>query len=390
MKSGFNNIIFLLSAIFLFLFEMLEMFPTVDGPTVGWGYTTVIPAVLFLLFFLLCIQGQGMIIRNNVLTYFVAVILGVYISALLCGEITSAFQTKSQYFSVILPIFILWGINSQSSSRYDYMMKCLCVVFMALTVYFFSNYSFHVFEESKTQNNGAYTLLYFLPFLLCLKKNYLRISGMVVILTALLFSLKRGGLVGFTTAIMAYWLVYNFSHNKKKFSFGTFLLSFFVIVAFIYFYIYFDEMTGNLLSTRFQNIQDDGGSGRLDIYSVVWSHIKDSSFSKLLFGHGWNAVKMECGLNRSAHNDFLEILYDFGIIVFAIYILFYVSFFKLVISLVKVRSFYAAPLCATLVLVFANSMVSHVIYYPKYAVLIASFLGLLFAPVYNEIKQLRK
>ena len=389
MKSGFTGFIIIISTVFLFLFEMWEMFPTMDSTTVGWGYKTVILAVLFLLFFLLCIHGRRMIVRNSVLTSFVAVILGIYISALLCGGITSAFQTKSQYFSVILPVLILRGINGQSSSRYDFIIKCVCVLFVALTVYYFFNYSFHIFEELEAQNNGAYTLLYFLPFLLCLKKNYLRIAGMVVILAALLFSLKRGGLVAFAIAIMAYWLVYSFSFNKKKAGLGVFLLSVFVIVAFVYFYMYFDEMTGNLLSTRFQNLQDDGGSGRLDTYPVVWSHIKSSSFLNLVFGHGWNAVKLECGLDRSAHNDFLEILYDFGIIVFAIYLLFYVRFFKLVRSLIKLRSFYAAPLCATLVLMLTNSMVSHIVYYPKYAVLIALFLGLISVPVFEDIKQVQ-
>lgn len=386
MNNSLTRFLLLVSSIFIFLFEMVEMFPASDNTILSSTFIIAIPTVLFLSYLILFFQRNRTIKREGYLISFTALIIGIYISSLLCGGLTSAFQTKVQYLSVILPILALWGTNGHSEQNYDFTIKCICIIFIGLAVFFFSNYSIHVFEELESQNNGAYTLLYFLPFILCLKKEYMRIVGMAIVLAALLFSLKRGGLLAFALAILIYWAVNTFSHSGKKFGLWQFVLSALVVVGFAYFYIYFDQMTGNLLSTRFQSLQDDGGSGRLDTYPVVWNHIKESSIINLIFGHGWDAVRMQCGMERSAHNDFLEILYDFGIIVFTVYILFYIKFFKVVRQLIRRRSFYAAPLSATFVLFFVNSMVSHIIYYPKYGVLFALFFGLISVPIYKEIR----
>ena len=386
MNNSLTRFLLLVSSIFIFLFEMVEMFPASDDAIFSSTFIIAIPTVLFLSYLILYFQRNRIIKREGYLVAFTALVIGIYISSLLCGGLTSAFQTNVQYITVILPVLVLWGTNGQSEQNYDYTIKCICIVFIGLALYYFSNYSLHVFEELESQNNGAYTLLYFLPFILCLRKGYLRIVGIIVVLAALLFSLKRGGLLAFALAILIYWAINTFSYSGKKFGFWNFVLSALVVVAFVYFYIYFDQMTGNLLSTRFQSLQDDGGSGRLDTYPVVWSHIKESSIINLIFGHGWNAVWMQCGMKRSAHNDFLEILYDFGIIVFTVYILFYIKFFKVVRQLIRRRSFYAAPLSATFVLFFANSMVSHIIYYPKYVIIFSLFLGLMSNRINQEIR----
>lgn len=387
MNNSLTRFLILVSSIFIFLFEMVEMFLASDGAIFSSTFITAIPAVLFLSYLILSFQRNNVIAKEGYIVLFAVLIVGIYVSSLLCGGVTSAFQTNVQYLSVFLPVLVLLGTRGHSEQNYDFIMKCVSVIFLGLAVFFFSNYSLHVFEEIETQNNGAYTLLYFLPFVLCMRKGYLRIGGMVIILVALLFSLKRGGLLAFALAVLVYWLFNTYSYSGKRFAFWRLLVSVLVVGGFIYFYIYFDQMTGNLLSARFQSIQDDGGSGRLDTYPVVWSHIKESSFLNLIFGHGYDAVRMQCGVDRSAHNDFLEILYDFGIIIFSVYILFYIKLFKVVRRLNKIRSFYAAPLSATFVLFLTNSMVSHIIYYPKYAVLFAMFFGLMSVPIYKEIRQ---
>lgn len=386
MNNLFVKTLLLISSVFLFLFEMIEMFPASGNASFSSAFIIAVPSLLFILYLVLYCNGARRVKREGYLVSYAALIVGIYISSLLCGGITSAFQTRIQYLSVVLPVLVLWGTSGHSEQNYDFIMRCVCIIFLGLSFFFFSNYSLHAFEDLETQNNGAYTLLYMLPFILCMRKGYLRIGGMVIILVELLFSLKRGGVLAFALAVLVYWLINTFSYNRKKFVIWHFLLSVIIVGGFILFYVYFDQMTGNLLSVRFQSLQDDGGSGRLDIYPVVWSHFKESSFINIVFGHGWDAVRMQCGMDISAHNDFMEILYDFGIIVFVIYIFFYIKLFKVVRCLIKRRSFYAAPFCASFTLIIANSMVSHIIYYPKYAILFALFFGLMSVPIYKEIR----
>lgn len=386
MNKSLTKILLIISSVFLFLLEMIEMFPGSENANFNSGVIIAVPALLFILFFALYGKGARSIKCEDYQILYTALIAGIYISSLLCGGVTSAFQTRIQYLSVILPIIVLWGTSRHSEQSYDFIMKCVSMVFIGLTLFFFSNYSLHIFEDLETQNNGAYTLLYFLPFVLCMRKGVFRIGGMVIILVALLFSLKRGGLLAFALSISVYWLINTFSYSRKRYGFWHFVVSVLVIGGFVIFYIYFDQMTGNLLSARFRGLQDDGGSGRLETYPVVWDHIKNSSFIDIVFGHGWDAVRMQCGMERSAHNDFLEILYDFGIVVFAIYLIFYIKLYKVVRHLIKKRSFYAAPFCVTFILLVVNSMVSHVIYYPKYAILFALFFGLTSEIIYKEIR----
>jgi O-antigen ligase len=67
------------------------------------------------------------------------------------------------------------------------------------------------------------------------------------------------------------------------------------------------------LFDRFASISEDGGSGRDIVYADVWNMIKSSDYSHIIWGHGYNQVRVDAELGFSAHNDFLEMLYDFGI-----------------------------------------------------------------------------
>lgn len=383
-KKSPKGFLIIISAVFFFLFEMAEMFPQEEGAQVNGFLYLVTPLVLLAAFFILNIENApSRAIEQKYLLLFSWVIVGLYLSSLLNGGITAAFQTKSQYITVLLPLLALWGTSSTNSTTFDRWLIAMGIIFVGLSIYYFINRPFHIVEEMISRNNGAYTLLYLLPFILCFKKSSLRIGGLVVTFMALLFSMKRGGLVAFAFAALVYGLVYKICVNKKRIRIGSFILSVIVVAGLLYLFVYFDELTDNILSVRLQSMEDDGGSGRMDIYQVVWSHIKQSSFFELLFGHGWNAVRQNCGINASAHNDFLEVLYDFGIVVFLLYLAFFIEFFKVAFRMIKKHSFYAAPVCCSLAMLFISSMVSHIVIYPQYAIILGLFLGL----ISNRINQ---
>ena len=71
------------------------------------------------------------------------------------------------------------------------------------------------------------------------------------------------------------------------------------------------------VTNRFEAMNEDEGNGRLDIYSDVFVQYLDSDLFSQLFGHGYNMVSVVLK-GPSAHNDFLEVLYDYGIIGFII------------------------------------------------------------------------
>lgn len=375
------------SAVFLLLFEMASMYPQEEEARVNGFLYIVTPFALFAAFFISYVENaRSRVIGQKYLSLFSWVIVGIYLSSLLSGGITDAFQTKSQYLTVFLPLLALWGTSGINSTSIDRWLLAMGIIFVGLSIYYFTTNPYHVVEEMISRNNSSYILLYLLPFILCLKKSSLRICGLIVTFIALLFSMKRGGLIAFVASVLVYGLVNYICLNKKKNRIGSFILTVIVFAGLIYLYFYFDELIGNVLSMRLQSIEEDGGSGRMDIYPVVWSHIKQSSFFDLLFGHGWNAVKQNCGTYSSAHNDFLEVLYDFGIVVFLLYVAFFIEYFKVALRLIKKYSFYAAPVCSSLAMFFFNSMVSHIVIYPQYAIIFSLFLGLMSNRINQEIR----
>ena len=67
---------------------------------------------------------------------------------------------------------------------------------------------------------------------------------------------------------------------------------------------------------RFLSLSQDGGSGRNEIWASILLHYFDGTTTQRLFGRGFQAVTELKLTGRAilAHNDYLEILYDYGII----------------------------------------------------------------------------
>ena len=81
------------------------------------------------------------------------------------------------------------------------------------------------------------------------------------------------------------------------------------------------------VTMRLQGIQDDGGSGRTDLYS---SFLEDDiydlfSFPEAFIGEGFRGFsRKHIGID-AVHNDYLEMMYSYGILgfIYMIYMLIY-------------------------------------------------------------------
>lgn len=127
---------------------------------------------------------------------------------------------------------------------------------------------------------------------------------------------------------------------------------------------------------RLNNIGNDGGSGRLDVWKYTWGMIKNSNFFSLLFGHGFNAVYNHSNLKLSAHTDVLEVIYDYGMIGSVVYL----TFIRSIFSTFKYVKFYRkdlVPAYATSLVLFTSvSILSHLIIFPTYFLYLCLFWGL--------------
>ena len=127
---------------------------------------------------------------------------------------------------------------------------------------------------------------------------------------------------------------------------------------------------------RVENLEEDEGSGRLERYKDVLRLLRDEdNRGKIVLGHGYRTVEDSLGESSSAHNDFLEVLYDYGIIGLLLFVLFHLALIKRVLYLRKIESEFMEGYAVSYAIFFIMSMVSHLIIYPTYFIFLTSYWG---------------
>ncbi len=217
--------------------------------------------------------------------------------------------------------------------------------------------------------NQVFFVVLLLPFAFLFKKKSLKYFILFVGFTATLFSFKRSAMA-FVAPIIIMSVYYDYLKKRKNGMLKGFFIG--VVVLFFSFSIFssIDKLTYGYIVDRIKLVEFDEGSGRTDIYTNVWEAFKKKNWGNQLFGSGHNAVRnnavITLGHAVSAHNDFLEILYDYGIIGLGLYFIFIVRILKRTFLLRHGNVKYYHAHLAVLIIFIVMSMVSHLILYPTY------------------------
>ena len=174
---------------------------------------------------------------------------------------------------------------------------------------FFSAMELKMYEN---QSNMIYFMLLPVPVLMLWKNVKWQYSILVFTSFFALMSMKRSMML----AVALCWgtIVFRYLVNKGRKTTAIFMIVLLAGAAGGFFMV-IDKYTGGGLSARTTDYEkEDITNGREGIYLVTIDMIARSSSDHLLFGHGHNGVKSDSFLNISAHNEFLEIIYDYGII----------------------------------------------------------------------------
>ena len=163
----------------------------------------------------------------------------------------------------------------------------------------------------------------------------------------------------------------------------TLLFSLFFVGCGVITFTILDESGGFL--SRFETVTNDEGSGRLDVYKSYIKEFAIMDSNQLIVGHGFNSGVSLMGI--SAHNDWLETLYDFGIFGLVIYAVFNVLLLKRVFMLIKLNSPFAGPYAASYAIFVTMSMISHLIIYPNYFTVMVAFWGWVDGNSFNKVIQ---
>lgn len=207
----------------------------------------------------------------------------------------------------------------------------------------------------------AYIPLLFTPLLL-LNKNRFSILCFLVVGYVVIDSGKRGGLIALLVGVVLFYLIIKQSITKTKKIRIVFLLA----IAIILFEAFLPESTigTDMLDRLIHGSEDsDYSSGRVSIYSEVLNNYFNSDSVGLLMGHGLSAVDKISKEGLSAHNDFIEALFDFGFIGFVSYLMFYVYYIRQIFSVSKKDKYIEAVLTYSFIIVLFLSVFSQIFIY---------------------------
>ena len=238
--------------------------------------------------------------------------------------------------------------------------------------------------QARSDVISANNVIYFgFPLLLLFKGK--KISLLEVLITAIMiavaaFSFKRTTLVVAVLSVSLYYIArLSMSGTPVR---RILLIPLFVLLI-SFGVIAIDNYTGGHISYRFSVISATGGNGRTDIWMNVLEKMKGSSFSTLLFGHGFNSVKDSFGI--SAHNDFLECYYDFGLIGIIMYLGIVIYIGKSLL-IAKTKKIYEYPVFLGFYSGFiVLSAFSHVFLYAFVSIPLYFFLGYLCKRAGNKV-----
>lgn len=295
----------------------------------------------------------------KLIQWFTIFIIGTCISLF----VTHTGNIKQLIANVLIFIAPLLSLLGSYNIAFQYEKKNYTFVIIMLTILaclysYFSIYSTYNILGERGHFGVAYYALYLLPIMLACDKRWLRVISILIVSVIIISSIKRGGLIALVLGLFAYLLVSQFISKKGL---KTTIILFITLVALvILFYVLINYLGDNIIE-RLSDRDDETGSGRLDIWNSLIQRLGMQDFEFWIFGNGHMSTTKYSWENLTAHNDFLEIIYNYGIFNFIFYVLFFGSTTLYTITAIRQKNTYAPALAAILTIFAVLSVVSIII-----------------------------
>ena len=150
------------------------------------------------------------------------------------------------------------------------------------------------------------------------------------------------------------------------------------MIAFIVMNILVSQFHLNIFD-RLTNMGMDEGSGRITIWTTVYNAYKEGSLTDKIMGHGYGAVSNLHVGGRSifAHNDYLEILYDYGIVGICFIISWIIYLIKVFVRLYKKKSSLLPGYAFAMIIFIFLTMLSYLLFQSNIMIFLAIYFGII-------------
>lgn len=315
------NFVFLtlLYSIFLLEFDYIDPGNHYGYPIMSLGYVVGLSFILFS-------KSSG---QNALKTITALYALSVVFSCLVVNTDGGFFQAltdiiKNTEWVIIFALAYYVGVKYNSLDFLSNFISYFLLPVIYVLYYFVLTRTFFVGEEQGFRD-AIFPVLMLTPFVL-LRKNKLKYVHIVISLALVLISAKRSAIIAIVLAYSIYFIINYSVFGRKQASKRLRLLIPMVLIVGILYYLSTRGLFGIGLE-RFRAINDDAGSGRNLIYGPLLNSFYQSSLWEQIFGHGTGSTKAV--VDKLAHNDFLQVLYDYGLISLALFTVIYIGFIRM-------------------------------------------------------------
>ena len=231
------------------------------------------------------------------------------------GEVYINTHYLLSIYQSLLPLYAFYYFSRTGQLTAMQLRKFIPVWFLLAIIIFLQTQSemrlLNEDDEAEVTNGSAYLLLSLIPAVALYKKRLFQyiILGLVVFFVA--YGVKRGAIAVLFLSVLYYFYIYR-KTTRKKFNIRSLLITLILLYAIGYFFYSF-YLSSDYFQYRWTQTIEGDSSGRSLIYGDFWYYfLNQDSILGMLIGNGACAtIRIK---NIFAHNDWLEILINQGIL----------------------------------------------------------------------------
>ena len=232
-----------------------------------------------------------------------------------------------------LPFYPIYYFSLKGILRSKHLIIFFFVMLIISILQFFYNREQILLERisgnEDVVNNAAYMFVNLIPFVFLIKKRkIISLLSMLILVFFIIQGSKRGAILTGSFGVLIY-IYYQLRTIEKKHRLKGYFITAIGIFILGYF-IYNFYLENEFLSYRIQSMLEGDGSQRDRIYFDIFNGWYNSgNIYNFIFGFGF-ARSQQLASGSFAHNDWLELLSNYGITGVLIYLLLFYSAFKLI------------------------------------------------------------
>ena len=234
---------------------------------------------------------------------------------------------KSIYMS-LLPVYAFYFFTKKGIITEDSLRR-LFMLFLVLAIFSFYDYratalNAVVGDREEVTNNAGYVVVSLLPLIpVFWRRPFWQYTLLGICLVFVLIGMKRGAIIA--GALSAIWIISNsfrqarsVGKRKRWRNVLVRVVATIAVVSVVVYAIQYMLTTSDYFNWRLENTIEGNYSGREVMYDAYFNwFMSQDGVLRILFGNGANATLRY--FSNFAHNDWLELLIDNGVIVTLLY-----------------------------------------------------------------------